>query len=148
MCGRTNSEPRSKVTCHGTPCIEKTWSMNSWASMGAVMVSTVGTNMDCLVSWSTITRMVLYPGRMWKWNSRGTLGLELLEQPIGPMSLWLWAHTSGARLDIRLDGVMGIWPDEFSSDEIQGTVLSECPEIRWSCLYCRTCSRSFLTSGM
>ena len=59
-----NSEPRSEVTCHGTPCFEKTWSMNSWASMGAVMVSTVGTNMDCLVSSSTRstrTRMVSYP---------------------------------------------------------------------------------------
>ena len=45
----TNSEPWSEVTCNGTPCFEKTWS-TSWASMGAVMVLTVGTNMDCLVS--------------------------------------------------------------------------------------------------
>ena len=57
----TNSELRFKVTCDGTPCFEKTWSMNSWANIGAVMVSTVGTNMDCLVSLSTMTRMVSYP---------------------------------------------------------------------------------------
>ena len=56
-----NSEPRSEVTCEGTPCFEKTWSTNSWASMGAVIVSTVRTNMDCLVSRSTMMRMVLYP---------------------------------------------------------------------------------------
>ena len=56
----TNLKPWSEVTCDGTPCFEKTWSMNSWASIGIVMVSTVGTNMDCLVSCSTMTRMVLY----------------------------------------------------------------------------------------
>ena len=52
------SKPWSEVMCDGTLFLEKTWSMNSWASMGAVMVSTVGTNMDCLVSRSTTTRMV------------------------------------------------------------------------------------------
>ena len=57
----TNSEPWSKVTCDRTPCFEKTWSTNSWASIGAVMVSTVRTNMDCLVSQSSMTRMVSYP---------------------------------------------------------------------------------------
>ena len=56
-----NSKPQSEVTCDGTPCFEKTWSTNSWANVGAVMVSTVGTNMDCLVSRSTMARMVLYP---------------------------------------------------------------------------------------
>ena len=50
----TNSEPWSEVTCNGTPCFEKTWSTNSWASMGAVMVSTVRTNMDCLVGQSVV----------------------------------------------------------------------------------------------
>ena len=54
------SEPWSEVTCNGTLCFEKTWSMNGWASIGAVMVSTVGTNMDCLVSRSTMMRMVSY----------------------------------------------------------------------------------------
>ena len=54
----TNSKPQSKVTCDGTLCFEKTWSTNSWASMGAVVVLTVGTNMDCLVSQSTM-RIVL-----------------------------------------------------------------------------------------
>ena len=57
----TNSEPWSEVTCNGTLCFEKTWSTNNWASMGAVIVSTVGTNIDCLVSQSTMTRMVSYP---------------------------------------------------------------------------------------
>ena len=46
----TNSKPRSEVMCNGTPCFEKMWSMNNWASMGAIMVSTVGMNIDCLVS--------------------------------------------------------------------------------------------------
>ena len=56
----TNSEPWSEVTCDGTPCFEKMWSMNSRTNIEAVMVSTVRTNMDCLVSRSTMTRMVLY----------------------------------------------------------------------------------------
>ena len=47
--------------CDGTPCFEKTWSTNSWASIGAVMVSTVGINRDCFVSRSTMMRMVSYP---------------------------------------------------------------------------------------
>ena len=54
----TNSEPQSEVTCNGTLCFEKTWSTNSWANIGAVMVSIVRTNMDCLVSQSTMMRMV------------------------------------------------------------------------------------------
>ena len=56
-----NSELRSEVTCDGTLCFKKTWSTNSWANIGAVMVSTVGMNMDCLVSRSTMTRMVSKP---------------------------------------------------------------------------------------
>ena len=54
----TNSILQSEVTCNGTLCLEKTWSTNSWASMGAMMVLTVRKNMDCLVSRSTMTRMV------------------------------------------------------------------------------------------
>ena len=56
-----NSEPQSKVRCDGTPCFEKMWSMNGWANIGAVMVSTVGTNMDCVVSRSTMMRVASYP---------------------------------------------------------------------------------------
>ena len=56
-----NSKPRSEVTYDRTLCFKKTWSMNSWANIGAVMVSTVRTNMDCLVSRSTMTRMVSKP---------------------------------------------------------------------------------------
>ena len=57
----TNFKLQSEVTCDGTLCFEKTWSTNSWASIGEVMVSTVGTNMNCLVSQSTMMRMVSYP---------------------------------------------------------------------------------------
>ena len=45
--------------CEGTPCLEKTWRMNSLASMGDVMVSTVGIKIDCLVRWSMMTSIVL-----------------------------------------------------------------------------------------
>ena len=34
----TNSDPRSDVTCVGTPCLEKTWSRKSSASSDAVRV--------------------------------------------------------------------------------------------------------------
>ena len=54
----TNFKPQSEVTCDKTLYFEKTWSINNWASMGAVMVSAVGTSMHCLVSQSTMTRMV------------------------------------------------------------------------------------------
>ena len=56
----TNPKPRSEVTCDRTTCFENTWSTNSGANIGAVMVSTVRTNMDCLVSRSTMMRMVSY----------------------------------------------------------------------------------------
>ena len=52
---KTNSEPRSEVTCEGTPCLEKTWRM---------MVSKVGIKIDCLVRQSTITSIVLEPSDM------------------------------------------------------------------------------------
>ena len=68
-----NSEPRSEVTCNGTLCFEKMWRMNSWANIGAVMVSTIRTNMDCLVSRSTMTRMVLYP------EDRGSFSMKSME---------------------------------------------------------------------
>ena len=54
-----NSVPWSEVTCEGTLCLEKTWRMNSLASMGDVMVSTVGIKIDCLVRWSMMTSIVL-----------------------------------------------------------------------------------------
>jgi hypothetical protein len=44
----TNSVPQLEVTCDETPCLEKTWSTNNFASIGAEMVSMVGMNMDCL----------------------------------------------------------------------------------------------------
>ena len=57
----TNSVPRLEVTCDGTPCLEKTWSTNNLESNQVLIVSTVGMKMDCLVSRSTMTRMVLKP---------------------------------------------------------------------------------------
>ena len=54
----TNSIHRLEVTCDGTPCFENTWSMNSFASIGAVMVLTVGMNNDCLMKRSKMTRIV------------------------------------------------------------------------------------------
>ena len=42
----TNSVPWSEVTCEGIPCLEKTWRMNSLASMGDVMVLTVGIKIE------------------------------------------------------------------------------------------------------
>ena len=53
--------PWSEVTCEGTPCLEKTWRMNSLASMGDVMVSMVGITIDCLVRWSMMTSIVSKP---------------------------------------------------------------------------------------
>ena len=56
-----NSMPRSEVMCEGTLCLEKTWRMNSLASMGDVMVLTVGIKIDCLVRRSMMTSIVLEP---------------------------------------------------------------------------------------
>ena len=55
---KTNSEPRSEVTCEGTPCLEKTWRMNNLANIRDVMVSTIGIKIDCLVRRSMITSIV------------------------------------------------------------------------------------------
>jgi hypothetical protein len=41
-----------------TPCLEKMWRTNSFASMTEVIVSYIGMNRDCLVKWSTITIIV------------------------------------------------------------------------------------------
>ena len=53
--------PRLEVMCEGTPCLEKTWRTNSLASMGDVMVSTVGIKIDCLVRRSMMTSIVSEP---------------------------------------------------------------------------------------
>src|ERR1700710_2553472 len=55
----TNSEPRSDVTCEGTPCLEKTLSKKSFASSGDVMVSWVGTNIACFERRSMMTRIAV-----------------------------------------------------------------------------------------
>ena len=47
--------------CDGTPCLEKTWSTNSWVSCIEVIVSWVGIKIACLESRSTITRMAVKP---------------------------------------------------------------------------------------
>ena len=57
----TYSIPQLEVTCDGTLCLEKTWSTNSLVSSGALIISTVGMKMDCLLSWSMMARMVSKP---------------------------------------------------------------------------------------
>ena len=69
----TNSVPRSEVTCDGTPCLENTWSTNNLARIGAVMVSTVGMNRDCLVRRSTMTRIVSNP------DERGSFSMKSMD---------------------------------------------------------------------
>ena len=68
-----NSIPWSEVTCDGTPCFENTWSMNSFASIGAVMVLTVGMSNDCLVKRSTMTRIVSNP------EDQGSFSMKSME---------------------------------------------------------------------
>src|ERR1700759_1404192 len=53
----TNSDPRSEVTCEGTPCLEKTWLTNNFASSGAVIVLYVGMNIACFDKRSTMTKI-------------------------------------------------------------------------------------------
>ena len=60
----TNSEPPSEVTCEGMPCLEKTWRMNSLATIGDVMVSMVGITINCLVRQSMMTNIVSEPSDM------------------------------------------------------------------------------------
>ena len=69
----TNSVPRSEVTCDGTPCFEKTWSMNNWASCIEVIVSCVGIKIDCLDSQSTTTKMAVKP------NEGGSCSMKSIE---------------------------------------------------------------------
>ena len=52
---------QSEVTCKGTPFLEKTWRMNSLASMGDMMVLMVGIKINCLVRWSMMTSIVSEP---------------------------------------------------------------------------------------
>ena len=53
----TNSEPRSEVTCSGTPCFENTCMMNMMARSSEVQLMVVGMKMPCFVRRSTMTRM-------------------------------------------------------------------------------------------
>src|SRR5437899_12513632 len=57
----TNSVPQSEVTWAGTPCLENTWSKNSFARSGLVTVSYVGTDIACFESRSITTRMAVKP---------------------------------------------------------------------------------------
>ena len=59
-----NSKPQLEVTCKGTPCLEKTWRMNSLANIGDVMVLTVRIKIDCLVRQSTMTNITSEPSDM------------------------------------------------------------------------------------
>ena len=57
----TNSEPRSEVTCSGTPCLENTCIMNMSARSSEVQWIVVGMKIPCLDSRSTITRIASQP---------------------------------------------------------------------------------------
>src|SRR5271169_1870585 len=52
----TNSEPRSEVTCSGTPCLENTCVTKSTARSSEVQWIVVGMNMPCFDSRSTTTK--------------------------------------------------------------------------------------------
>jgi len=54
----TNSEPLSEVTWEETPCLENTWRTNRHAKSADVMVLWAGIKIACLVSWSTMTKIV------------------------------------------------------------------------------------------
>ena len=55
----TNSEPRSEVTCLGTPCFDNTCIMNMMARSLEVQLMVVGMKIPCLVRRLTIMRMEL-----------------------------------------------------------------------------------------
>ena len=55
----TNSVPQSEVTWASTPCLENTWSRNSFARSGLVTVSYVGMNIACFESRLIMTRMAV-----------------------------------------------------------------------------------------
>jgi len=57
----TNSVPQLDVTWLGAPCFEKTYLMNSSTSMTVLINLTVRMNITCLVSWSTTTRISVWP---------------------------------------------------------------------------------------
>ena len=57
----TNSEPLSEVTWEGMPCLENTWRTNRRAKSADVMMSWAGIKIACLVSRSTMTKIVSNP---------------------------------------------------------------------------------------
>ena len=73
--------PWSEVMCKGTPCLEKTWRTNSLASIGDVMVSTVGIKINYLVRQSMMTSIVLKPSDIGSFSMKSmdiVLGLEVV----------------------------------------------------------------------
>ena len=57
----TNSEPRSEVTCSGTPCLENMCMTKMMARSLEVQWIVVGMKMACLDSQSTTTRIESQP---------------------------------------------------------------------------------------
>ena len=57
----TNFEPRSEVMWERTPCLEKTWSRNSFANSGDVIMLCVRVNRHCLKRQSMTTSMKVNP---------------------------------------------------------------------------------------
>src|ERR1700719_2316280 len=56
-----NSEPQSEVTCDGTPCFKKTWSMNSQANSTEFTSLVIGMKIPCFINLSTTTRIAVKP---------------------------------------------------------------------------------------
>src|SRR6202030_901763 len=56
-----NSEPRSEVTCDGTLCFEKMWSMNRRANSTEFTSLVVRMKIPCFIHLSTTTKITVKP---------------------------------------------------------------------------------------
>src|ERR1700731_2343711 len=54
-----NPEPRLEVTCDGTLCFEKTWSMNRQANSVEFTSFVIGMKIPCFVNLSTTTKIAV-----------------------------------------------------------------------------------------
>ena len=150
-----NSKPRSEVMWEGTPCLEKTWRRKSFANSGDVTLSSVGMNMHCFDSWSTTTRIAVYPEEL------GSCSMKSIEMEfhgfsrIGsclsrPKGLCLGTFVCGQVVQEETYSLMNVLiPGQVYSRQMSSKVwlCLKCPESGWSCLYWRTWSRRSLASG-
>ena len=54
-----NLEPQLEVTCNGTLCFEKTWSMNRQANSMEFTSLVIGIKIPCFINLSTTTKIVV-----------------------------------------------------------------------------------------